>query len=195
MRFRSKFGSQHHLSNLLGLLFFLLRPAHYIYRHLIVSDMASSLSISTPISNTSFSVTLSCWKQNPPEEPQLPPLTYIECKQAIRDIPMGDKALAPLSFSRDPGAGFTCPYTWDFGDCAIAVDVLQKGDTERSTFASIFKRAFDIAVECVIKPPHFGGQGFVGENERLKVSVIAVHPAASSLSLVEPNVVVPVDGL
>ncbi|CAF9941928.1 MAG: hypothetical protein ALECFALPRED_009420 [Alectoria fallacina] len=130
--------------------------------------MARSVSIPSLISNTSLSVTLGCWEQLPPVDPQLTPLTYIECKQAISEIPMGEKALAPLSFGRDPGAGFTVPYTWDYGNCAIEIDVLREDDEERSTFAAIFKRAFDIAVECVIKPPHLGGKGLVGKNEQLK---------------------------
>ena len=155
--------------------------------------MTSSLSIPSVISNTSLSVAPSCWKQNPSLEVQLPPLTYVECKQAICDIPMGEKALAPLSFSRDPDAGFTCPHTWKSGNCAIKIDVLQEGDKESSTFAAIFKRAFDIAVKCVIKRPNLGGQGLVGENGRLNVSIYGLRPAVSSLGLAESNLGVPVD--
>ena len=106
---------------------------------------------------------------------------------------MGEKALAPLSFGRDPGAGFTVPYTWDHGSCAIEVDVLRKDDTESSTFAAIFKRAFDVAVQCVIKPPHLGGQGLVGENERLKVWIYGFNAKVSSPGLVGSNLSVSVD--
>lgn len=97
---------------------------------------------------------------------------------------MGEKALAPLSFSRDPGAGFTVPYTWHSGSCAIEIDVLREDDMERSTFAAIFKRAFDIAVNCVIQPPHLGGKGLVGEKEWLKVWM---YSKESSPGLVESN--------
>ena len=142
--------------------------------------MANSLLIPALTSNASLSVTLGCWEQNPPPEPQFPPLTYIECKQAIREIPMGTKALAPLSFSRDPDAGFILPYTWKYGNCAIEIDVVRADDEETSTFAAIFKRAFDIAVECVIKPPHLGGKGLVGEDGQLRVSIYGGNPGASS---------------
>ena len=121
------------------------------------------------------------------------PLTYVDCKRAIHEIPMGQKALAPLSFGRDPGAGFTVPYSWDFGSCAIEIDVLREDDSERSTFAAIFKRAFDIAVECVINPPHLGGKGLVGENERLKVWMYGVNPKVSLPGLAESNLSVSVD--
>ena len=107
---------------------------------------------------------------------------------------MGQKALAPLSFGRDPDAGFTVPYTWDFGSCAIEIDVLQEDDSERATFAAIFKRAFDIAVECVIKPPHLGGKGLVGEKGLLKVWMYGVDPkVSSSPGLAESNLGVSVN--
>ena len=150
--------------------------------------MANSLSIPSLISNTPVSVTLDCWEQNPPLATQLPMLIYKDCKQAVVDIPMGDKALAPVSFGRDPDAGFTVPYTWDFGNCAIEIDVERDHEMASSTFAAIFKRAFDLMVECVIKPPHLGGRGWVGKNDQLAVSIWGVRPAASSLSLVKSNV-------
>ena len=156
--------------------------------------MANSLSLPSLISHASLSVTLGCWAQNPPHKLQLPPLTYIECKQAIKDIPMGEKALAPISFSRDPGPGFTVPYVWDVGNCAIEIDVVRKDTVATSTFAAVFKRAFDIAVECVIQPPHLGGKGLVGADELLKVAIYGVHPAVPSRSLDEAsNVSVSVD--
>ena len=106
---------------------------------------------------------------------------------------MGEKALAPLSFGRDPGAGFTVPYTWDYGNCAIEIDVLREEDEERSSFAAIFKRAFDIAVECVIKPPHLGGKGLVGQNEQLKVWIYGFDAKVSSPGLAETNLSLSVD--
>ena len=64
---------------------------------------------------------------------------------------------------------------------------------ETSTFAAIFKRAFDIAVQCVIKPPHLGGKGLVGENEQLMVWMDWVDPGMSSPGLVDSNLSVSVD--
>lgn len=142
--------------------------------------MANSLSIPSQITNTSLAITVDCWAQHPPHRPQLPPLTYVECKKAVKEIPMGEKSLAPATFSRGPGAGFAVPETWDFGRCAISIDVAREDQMARSTWAAIFKRAFDILVECVIKPPHLGGGGLVGEDDQLKVLVYGIHPRASS---------------
>lgn len=147
--------------------------------------MVNSLSMPSQITNTTFAVTIDCWGQNPPLGPQLPPLTYVECKKALHKIPMGAKSLAPVSFGGDPGKGFPVPESWDFGRCAVLIDVSHEGQMVRSTFAAIFKRAFDIAVECVIKPPHLGGRGLVGEDDQLKVSIYGIHPRTSSPSSLE----------
>lgn len=154
--------------------------------------MAYSIAIPSHLNTTSLSVTLKCWEQKLHPEPQLTPVTYIDCKQAIGDIPVTDKFLAPLSFGRDPDAGFTVPYTWAFGGCAVKIDVLREDDKEISTFAAILKRAFDIAVACVIKPPHLGGEGLVGANERLTVLVYGLDAKVPSLGLVESNLSVSV---
>ena len=172
---------------------FILTPIPHFLSSFHFSTMANSVSIPSLASNASLSVTLGCWEQNPPHEPQMTPITYVECKQAIRGIPMGEKALAPVSFGRDPGTGFTVPHTWDYGSCAVEIDVLREADKEKSTFAAIFKRAFDVAVECVVKPPHLGGRGLVGENEQLKVWIYGVDPKVSSPGLAESNLSVWVD--
>ena len=93
---------------------------------------------------------------------------------------MGEKALAPVSFSREPDAGFPVPSKWDHGDCIVEIDVLQEGEKEISTFAAIFKRAFNIAVDCVIKPPNLGGHGLVGTNQRLGVVIRGPNPEVGS---------------
>ena len=151
--------------------------------------MANSVINPSLINNTSLSAVFGCWEQNPSHEPQLTPIIYAECKKAIQDIPMGSKALAPVSVGRDTDAGFTLPSTWDYRNCAIEIDVLREDDSDRSTFAAIFKRAWDIARHCVIQPPHLGGNGLVGENGQLTVMMYGV----SSPRLAESNLSVSVD--
>ena len=114
---------------------------------------------------------LGCYGQNPPNETQISIVTYKECKAAAANIPLGRKALAPLTFGRNKSAGFQTPYHWTYGICQIGIDVLDQDVEETATFAAIFKRAFDLLVECVIKPPHFGGLGLVGDDRNLKVTV------------------------
>ena len=93
---------------------------------------------------------------------------------------MGEKALAPITFSRNPDAGFKVPHSWSYGDCVVIIDVVQPGAEETTTFAAVFKRAFDLAVECVIKPPHFGGKSRLGTSGMLDVVIIESSTRKSS---------------
>ncbi|MCJ1452984.1 hypothetical protein MMC28_003329 [Mycoblastus sanguinarius] len=129
--------------------------------------------------NSSNSINVGCWAQNPLGEPQLIPVIYKNCREAITSIPMGGKALAPVTFGRSADSGFKVPQSWDYGGCGVGIDVKTEDSVETTTFAAILKRAFDIAVECVIKPPHFGGRSFIGEKELLTVFVMESGAAIS----------------
>ncbi len=120
--------------------------------------------------NTSLSApTLGCWGQNPPNETQILPITYKGCKAAIQSIPVGEKGFAPITFAHSADAGFEVPESWQSGNCVVAIDVVGPNFRETSTFAAIVERAFDLAVECVITAPHFGGRSFLGKDEGLEV--------------------------
>ena len=131
-----------------------------------------SPSIFTSLLNASNAVTVTCFGQNDPGRPQLQPLTYTKCRQAVQNIPMGEKALAPITFSRNPDAGFRVPHSWSYEDCVVIVDTVDDDAEETTTFAAVFKRAFDLAVECVIKPPHFGGRSRIGTEGMLDIVII-----------------------
>lgn len=127
-----------------------------------------------PLLNASLSYPLDCWQQNPANETQLKPTVYKECREIITKIPMGQKSLAPLVFSRDSTAGFKVPESWQYGSCVVTIDVGGDDVHETSTFAAITKRAFALMVECGIKEPHLGGRSFVGDHDRLEVLVLGV---------------------
>ena len=128
--------------------------------------------ILTSLLNASNVIELRCFVQNPPSQPQLTPLTYAACKRAVQNIPIGEKALAPIIFSHNPDAGFQVPHTWNYGGCVIMIDTVEDDAEETTTFAAVFKRAFDLAVECVIKPPHLGGRSKLGATQMLEIAII-----------------------
>ena len=131
-----------------------------------------SPSIFTSLLNASNVFTIACFDQNPPSRPQLMPLTYVACKQAVLSIPLREKALAPITFSRNPDAGFRVPHSWSYEGCVVHIDMVEADAEETTTFAALFKRSFDIAVECVIKPPHFGGKSKLGTTQMLEIAII-----------------------
>lgn len=130
--------------------------------------------------NASNAITIGCWGQNPPSEPQLTPLTYKICRETISSIPMGAQALKPITFGRSEHSGFMVPAHWENENCGVEIDVVEAEYVERTTFAAIWKRAFDLAIECVIHPPHFGGRSFVGEDEKLVVAIVEYEAGPSS---------------
>ena len=127
-----------------------------------------------PVLNTTLLARDFCWKQRPANETQLSPVIYKECREAVASIPLGEKALAPVSFGRSTDSGFQVPADWQYGRCIVQIDVVAPNVKETATFAAILKRAFDITKECVIYPPHLGGREVLGVNDGLKVWVFGV---------------------
>ena len=141
-------------------------------QHPLLIPAMVSPSIFTSLLNASNVITIDCFGQHSPGQPQLQPLTYLSCKQAVQSIPMGEKSLAPITFSQNPGTGFRVPHFWSYESCSVLIDVVEPDAEETTTFAAVFKRAFDLAVECVIKPPHLGGKSRLGTSGMLDIVII-----------------------
>lgn len=82
---------------------------------------------------------------------------------------MHEKSLAPITWARSPDAGFQVPQYWEFGNCVIAVDVVGGNVQETESFAAVIRRAFELAVVCVIRPPHLGGKSLLGRHNGLEI--------------------------
>lgn len=141
-------------------------------QHPLLTLAMVSPSIFTSVLNASNVISLACFAQNPGSGPQLEPLTYTVCRQAVQSIHLNEKALAPITFSQNPDAGFRVPHTWKHENCVIIIDVVEPDAEETTTFAAVFKRAHDLSVECVIRPPHLGGRSRLGTTQKLEVLII-----------------------
>ena len=133
-------------------------------------------SMFTHFLNASSAIPIGCFRQNPPSVPQLSPLTYVACQTALNKIPVRGKAHAPLTFSHSASAGYIVPHTWSNENCVVIIDVLGDDVEETTTFSVILSKVFDIALKCVINPPHFGGKSRVGERGMLGVAIIESPP-------------------
>ena len=129
-------------------------------------------SIFTSILNASNVFAIDCFRPSRPGLPQLQPLTYVTCEKAIHKIHLNEKALAPITFSQNPNAGFMVPHSWSHGNCVIIIDVVEPNAEETATFAAVFKRGFDLAIECVINPPHLGGRSKLGTSQMLDIMMV-----------------------
>ena len=136
-------------------------------------------SIFTHLLNASTAIPITCFRQNPPAVPQLLPLTYVACERALDKIPTRGKAQAPLTFSHSPTAGYNVPHSWSHENCIVLIDVLGDNVEETATFTTILTQAFEVALKCVIQPPHFGGKSRVGERGMLGVAIIESPPGRS----------------
>lgn len=62
----------------------------------------------------------------------------------------------------------------------IIIDVVTPDAEETTSFAAVYKRAFELSVECVIKPPHLGGKSLLGMTDMLEILVLESNIRESS---------------
>ena len=67
------------------------------------------------------------------------------------------------------------PDSWIWGNCVVTIDVSGADVRETATFAAIFKRAFDLMVDCVIREPHLGGVSKLGVDDGLEVFIYGLY--------------------
>lgn len=147
-----------------------------LHPFLIPSLLNASLTTLSPTLHSSAPASfVYCWAQQPPQDPQLIPTTYLPCKEALKGIPLGDAGLKPVSFGRSETSGFQVPHSWRHGNCAVEIDVTDASVTETTTFAKLLIVAFEVAVECVIRGEHLGGRAVVGEDEGLHIRMYGIE--------------------
>ena len=103
-------------------------------------------------------------------------INYADCFEVVRQqILCGDKSQAPMDFSRV--RGFTVPYRWAHGTCAILVDV--DGDdhtTEVDTLAHVAEAVIEIVETCARHSTNisffYGGRTAIGPHNKLKVGIM-----------------------
>ncbi|KAL6715258.1 hypothetical protein ACLMJK_007522 [Lecanora helva] len=164
-----------------------------MYNPLLLSSIPSLLNASlTTVPNTvstpgppepKGSTVAYCWPQSAAQEGRLTPTTFIACRDVIKQIPITDAGLKPITFSRSPTAGFRVPHTFEAprsskpattsnnNNCAVEIDVTDPHAEETLSFAELVIAAFDVTVGCVIPGPHLGGRAQVGGKEGLKIWV------------------------
>ncbi|KAL8657999.1 MAG: hypothetical protein Q9202_007639 [Teloschistes flavicans] len=114
-----------------------------------------------------------CFNQRKPHEVQLKPISYADCVGAARKIADGDKAGAPMHFSRDPSAGMGVPEWWAYGNCVVRIDVLKEGDEDTFNLFVVANAASLIAQKCSVRgTPGLGGLAVIGPK---KVVMIVIY--------------------
>ena len=84
-----------------------------------------------------------------------------------------------MYFGRPPTSPDTIlPYVRIFGSCAVVVDVEDRFRRykEESSLQEVADAVRTLSAQCVIPPPHLGGEKWVGRAGRLGVTVLGRMP-------------------
>lgn len=118
-----------------------------------------------------------CFSQRQPYDIQLKPITYAHCIEAARKVAIGDKAGAPMHFSRDPDAGMGLPEEWAYGNCVVRIDMREPGDEDTFNLYTVSNAASLIAQRCTAREmPGLGGLGLIGPKKVVMMIVYGRLP-------------------
>ena len=129
----------------------------------------------------------SCFLHNPPGEEDLLRIEdRQDCLRVARLMIAGDKAGAPMLFTRKKGIGFEVPHIWALkGTCYISIDMMEDDDEE---VFSLVQMALTVAIiihDCVDNPDfdRLGGKQECGPHRRINVEV-----AGKEVDAIESNI-------
>ena len=105
----------------------------------------------------------------PPDAPFNKP-KFDDCASLIDLIVVGDKASAPMQFSRDPQRGFRVPHGWINDTCTIVID-LWNGKDDTMKLTEIAFTAATVMHFCIGRSghPNLDGRGFAGPTMSMTV--------------------------
>ncbi|MCJ1483394.1 hypothetical protein MMC06_003561 [Schaereria dolodes] len=135
------------------------------------STIPSVSPASSPVAAPPFKAW--CFEEQQHMEGGLSEIQGSDCLKAIEIMFHGDKANAPMLFSRT--RGFMIPHDWSFGTCVIAIDMRRPDGEETFPMSEIGSSVEAIVEECAADPNEkyrWGGRGFAGPENAVKVFVI-----------------------
>ena len=116
-----------------------------------------------------------CFIHQPPGKEDLHQIaSRKDCIEVARLMIKGDKAYAPMLFTRKEGIGFQVPHTWALkGTCFISIDMMEEDDEETFTLAKMAVIVATIIHDCVDNPAfdRLGGQQKCGPHRRIMLIV------------------------
>lgn len=110
-----------------------------------------------------------------PAKPQTP-IIFADCatgivKDQMSTYPDMDKFLI-WSREETSTTDVVVPYVRYSGTCALVLNVKKQDVYERDSFGDVLHSAIILARQCVIIPPHRGGQVNLGSRGRLELTIV-----------------------
>ena len=98
-----------------------------------------------------------------------------DCIEVAKLMIHGDKAYAPMVFSRKEGVGFKVPHEWAFkeGTCFISINTVEEDDEVVYSVAKMARTVATIIHDCLDNPAFdkLGGKGECGPEQKISVTV------------------------
>ena len=123
------------------------------------------------------------WCFVPDEMEQEEDLWYItnrqDCIEVARLMISGDKAYAPMKFTRKENVGFQVPHVWALkGSCYVGIDMVEEDDEETFSLAKMALNVAAIIHDCVDNPDSnaLGGKQDCGPHLRISILVAGKNP-------------------
>ncbi|MCJ1253405.1 hypothetical protein MMC24_001216 [Lignoscripta atroalba] len=117
--------------------------------------------------------TVQCFKQPPPPRNVLKRIDASDCYRASHLIVIGDKAHAPMQFSRT--TSFVVPHRWALGGCIIAVDMVDPDGDAILSLTEIAAHSIPLIQQCILNMPDdlkLGGRTAIGPNNEMHLFII-----------------------
>ncbi|KAL8689003.1 MAG: hypothetical protein Q9224_004746 [Gallowayella concinna] len=133
-----------------------------------------------PLDASSLGFQSNCFdKRRTPEGIQLKPIHYGDCINAARKITFGDKAAAPMHFSKSPNVGMQVPESWFSGTCGVRIDVKRQEDEDTFPLIDVANAASLLAQRCSDfqqRSSGVGGLGYIGPKKVVAIVVFGQDP-------------------
>ena len=138
-------------------------------------NLTKDLSIISPgiiiVNTTNVLGRTGCFRQAPPEEPQLSRTNYVDCCYAVQKIAVYDTH-RPMHFRRNHDTDFILPHSFTYRTCVISLDMVNASAEDFFYLEQILYVATDTARRCTALYQALGGMATVGPKQLMEVYVL-----------------------
>lgn len=112
-----------------------------------------------------------CYRQAPPNEPQLCRTTFTDCFNAVAKISAHDTR-SLVHFRRNHDSTFILPNSFTYNTCVIFLDMVTADAEDYFYIGQVRDVAIDTARRCTALPLALGGKGMAGPRMLMEVVVL-----------------------
>lgn len=111
-----------------------------------------------------------CFRQAPPQEPQLSRTSFTDCFNAVAKISAHDTR-SLVHFRRNNDSTFILPNFFTYKTCVIFLDMVSADAEDSFYIGQVRDVAIDTARRCTARRMALGGKGMAGPRQLMEVEV------------------------